>query len=150
MSISIVLVPLAIAAVTAVHTARGSGTDAQGRTVCAVGTRMRDSGLLADALRDTGADVIVHDPDRLTAGWRGVTAAFARDRDGTWSSHLSGDVDEARARDIVAAVDAAYGLRVQSAVLARLRERAPDAGMRVESETVAEDDSVSLVLTVQR
>jgi hypothetical protein len=43
-------------------------------------------------------------------------------------------VDEERAVEIVRAVDAAYGRQVQRAVLDRLRERAPAAGLRLESE----------------
>ncbi|GAA1195157.1 hypothetical protein [Pseudonocardia alaniniphila] len=150
MSISLVLLPLAIAAVTAVHTAKGSGVDAQGRNVCEVGTRMRDTGLLAEALTDVGAGVRVENPHQLTASWHGVTAYFARDHEGTWSAHLTGEVDESRARGIIASIDSAYGRRVQAAVLARLRERAPLAGLQVESETVSADDSVALVLSVQR
>lgn len=47
---------------------------------------------------------------------------------------------------IVAAVDAAYGRRVQQAVLTRLRERAPQAGMTIASETVGDTDTVTVVL----
>lgn len=150
MSISLVLVPLAIAAVTALHTARGSAVDREGRMVCQVGTRMRDTGLLADALGDVAADVTVQGPNAVTATWDDVSAHFTRDPEGTWGAHLTGTVDEGRARDVVAAIDAAYGRRVQAAVLRRLRERAPAAGLRFDSETIDQDDTVTVVLTVQQ
>ena len=150
MSISLVLMPLAIAAVTAAHQARGTTTDTTGRTVCHVGTRMRDAGLLGGALNDVGATVHQGGPDALVATWNDATAQFTRNRDGIWEAHLTGNVDDHRARGIVAAVDAAYGRRVQATVLARLRERAPAAGLRLESETVGQDDSVMVVLTVQQ
>ncbi|MGH3908988.1 MAG: hypothetical protein ACRDTE_33135 [Pseudonocardiaceae bacterium] len=149
MSISIVLVPLAVAAVTALHS-RWEDRDDSGRTVCHVGTRMRDENLLGDALADTGAVVTRSSPDALTANWQGVTAEFTRDAERIWAAHLRGEVDNARAAGIVAAIDAAYGRRVQTAVLARLRERAPTAGLRLHSETVAEDSSVTMVLTVDQ
>lgn len=147
MSVSLVLVPIAIAAVAAWQASR-SDADEQGRLVCHVGTRMRDVGLLAAALADTGAGVR-QDAEELVANWQGVQARFSRGADGIWSAHLAGNVDETRAVGIVTAVDTAYGRQVQQAVLARLRERAPASGMRLESETVSDDASVTLVLAVE-
>lgn len=149
MSISIVLVPLAVAAVAALHSSRRDQDD-NGRTVCHVGTRMRDENLLGDALSDTGAIVTRTSPNQVRAAWRGVVTDFTRDSDGIWSAHLVGEVDEERARSIIAGVDVAYGRRVQSAVLAKLRERAPAAGLHLQSENVEEDSSVTVVLTVQQ
>lgn len=147
MSISLLLVPLAVATVAAVHQAT-AGRDGEGRVVCDVQTRMRDETLLAAALRDTGA-VVTAAPDEITADWQGVRATFRRGPDGIWSAHFTGDVDEDRAMEIVRAVDAAYGRQVQRAVLDRLRERAPAAGLRLESEEVIEDASVRLVFAVE-
>jgi hypothetical protein len=146
MSVSIVLVPLAIAAIGAWQASRKE-TDAQGRTVCHVHTRMRDESLLAAALADTRANV-TRTPGLIVAAWQGVQAEFRRDAQGVWQVDFSGDVDEAQASAIVVAVDQAYGGQVQQAVLARLRERAPAAGMTVASETVEDDNSVTLVLDV--
>ncbi len=146
MSISLLLLPLAVASVAAVHAA--TDRDAQGRTICQVRTRMRDETLLAAALRDTGAQVGV-EGRTLAAAWTGVRADFQRGADDIWTAHLTGDVDEVRATAIVQAVDAAYGRQVQRAVLDRLRAQAPAAGLRLESEQVTEDDSVRLVFAVE-
>lgn len=148
MSVSLILLPLAVAAVAATHVAT-SGRDDDGRVVCQVQTRMRDETLLAAALRDTAA-VVTTEPDVVTADWVGVRASFQRGADGIWSAHFTGEVDEQRAVEIVRAVDAAYGRQVQHAVLARLREQAPAAGLRLESEQVTEDASVRLVFAVER
>lgn len=147
MSVSIVLVPLAIAGISAWKATRKE-VDAQGRTICHVQTRMKDQGLLAAALRETRADVDVA-ADRLMARWQGVDAEFRRDDQGIWQANFTGDVDVERASSIVAAIDVAYGRQVQQAVLAKLRERAPAAGMSVASETVETDSSVTLVLNVE-
>ncbi|MFT4009185.1 MAG: hypothetical protein QM655_03985 [Nocardioidaceae bacterium] len=146
MSISIVLVPLAVAAISAWQASRQE-QDAEGRTVCHVQTRMKDQGLLAAALRDTRANVTVS-PEALVARWQGVEAMFQRDEQGIWQANFTGDVDVNRASGIVAAIDVAYGRQVQQAVLAKLRERAPTAGMTVASETVEADSSVTLVLNM--
>ncbi|WP_148572030.1 hypothetical protein [Nocardioides caldifontis] len=146
MSVSLVLVPLAFAALSAYQAARASADD-EGRTVCHVGTRMVDERLLGHALADTGAQV-VEDQGRLVARWQGVDATFARDDQGVWQVDLTGEVTPESAAQVVAAVDAAYAARVQQEVLARIRERAHTAGMAVELERVEEDRSVTLVLTV--
>jgi hypothetical protein len=144
-SIEIVLIPLAIAAISAWQAK--SSADEAGRQVIAVGTRMRDEKLLQRALADTKAEV-THDGTVITATWSTREGRFSRDLNGIWSVHFIGETSLAEASAIVSLVDAAYGLRVQQEVLARLRERAPAAGMEVESETIEDDQSVTLVLNV--
>jgi hypothetical protein len=104
--------------------------------------------LLAAALRETNA-VVTADRQEIVAVWDRAQASFRRGQDGVWSAHLTGDVDEHGAVEIVRAIDAGYGRQVQRAVLKRLRERAPAAGLRLESETVAEDSSVRMVFAVE-
>ena len=145
MSIEIVLIPVAIAAISA-WKAKTSADEA-GRQVVAVGTRMRDERLLTQALADTGAQV-TSDRDSITAKWGNSEGTFTKDAHGIWSVHFVGDPTLDEATSLVARIDAAYGLRVQTEVLARLRERAPAAGMEVESETIEDDHSVTLVLNV--
>ncbi|MCL2091844.1 MAG: hypothetical protein FWH11_11730 [Micrococcales bacterium] len=138
MSISLILVPLALAGVGAVAARRqGEGTQVQ------VQTRMKNEDLLADALRDTQARV-VRSADGIVADWHQTRAEFHRDDQGIWVVDFTGEVD--RASQIVGAVDAAYGRRVQQSVLSRLRQQAPAAGLSIASETVEADDSVTLVL----
>ncbi len=146
MSVSLILIPLAVAAVTAAHGAR-SARDGSGRIVCQVQTRMRDEHLLAAALRETQA-VVTTSVDEVVAQWDGVRASFVRDADGAWAAHFTGQVDESRAIGIVQSIDAGYGRQVQRAVLERLRERAPAVGLRLESEVAAEDASVRMVFAV--
>ncbi|MDG4785622.1 hypothetical protein O7626_06690 [Micromonospora sp. WMMD1102] len=148
MSVSLILIPLAVAAVAAAHGSQ-SARDEAGQVVCRVQTRMRDEKLLADALRETGAAVTAG-PQEITAAWDGIRAGFARGEDGVWSAHFTGQVDESRAVEIVRAVDAGYGRQVQRAVLDRLRDRAPAAGLVLESETATEDAGVRLVFAVGR
>jgi hypothetical protein len=147
MSVSLILIPVALAAATAIQAraSRGAG----GGTICTVSTRMRDSALLGAALRETGA-VVTDGTDQVDAAWAGVEARFTRGADGVWTAHFRGDVDEARAVGIVQRLDAAYGRQVQAAVVERLRDRAPAAGLRLESETVTDDAAVRLVFAVEQ
>lgn len=146
MSVSIVLIPIAIATI-AVWQASHNETTPDGRLICHVSTRMRDDGLLVAALADTHARVI-RDGEAIEASWQDAQARFTRDSAGIWQVHFTGSVDEEHAVAIVAAIDQSYGRHVQQVVLAKLKARAPAAGMSVASETVEDDDSVTLVLNV--
>ena len=146
MSVEVILIPLAIAAIASWQASR-SDPSTDGRIVCHVSTRMRDGDLLAEALTNTGATVS-KEGDVLSASWLGVDAKFSRDQDGIWSTAMVGDIDEARATEIVQAIDVAYGRLVQREVLARVRSQAGGAGLQIESEQQLADDSVQLVLRV--
>ena len=146
MSIELVLVPMAIAAVSAWQAKRAIAED--GRQVIAVSTRMRNQDLLERALIDTRANVTRHNDNLITATWHHAQGRFTRDTEGIWSLHLAGDTDYDQATALVADIDINYGRHVQQDVLARLRTRAPEVGMSVESETTEDDHSVTLVLNV--
>lgn len=138
---------MAVAAVTAWQARRA--VDEDGRTVVAVGTRMRNAELLQESLADLQAQVHV-DGGVVTATWPRTQARFTRDASGVWTSHFVGETDPEQAVTIVRNLDKVYGLKVQRTVLERLRQRAPAAGMSVDSETVEQDNTVTLVLTVGR
>ncbi|WP_245993371.1 hypothetical protein [Xylanimonas allomyrinae] len=142
------LIPLALAAASALGAAVPE-LSADGVLVQHVRTRMRDAALLRAALADTEAQVTAAG-EVIVAAWRDVRAEFSRDGQGIWAAQFTGKVDAERATAIVTAVDVAYGRQVQQSVLARVRAQAPVAGMTVTSERVEADDSVTLVLTLDR
>ena len=159
MSVSVLLIPAAIAAVAAVNSAidnKAQSREAAKAQEAAVPqvqvrTRMRDLDLLQAALADTQAQITRAAKDSLEAAWTDATAVFDRDAEGIWQVHFSGaDVDRRRAAEIVQAIDDAYARRVQQAVVRKLRERAHTAGLELASETVEEDQSVTMVLNVRR
>ncbi|GAB3618207.1 hypothetical protein GCM10027416_27640 [Okibacterium endophyticum] len=118
-----------------------------------VRTRMKDEGLLAEALRDLGAVDIDLTADALAAVVDGVALDMAKTVDGIWEAHLTGadggDVDEVTARDLLNRLDAAYAARVQTAVAERIRSRAEASGFELVSETTEEDSTVTMVLNVR-
>ncbi len=147
MSIEVVLIPVAVAALSAWQANRKIAED--GNVQVDVRTRMKNADLLGRALQDMDATVQTS-PDAITAVWPAIQARFKRNSEGVWTAHFGGDVIADTAIKVVRDLDRAYGLRVQQAVLERVRARAPQVGMAVESETVEEDRTVTLVLTVGR
>jgi hypothetical protein len=114
--------------------------------VVTVRTRMRHRDLLARALTGLRAQV-TDDGGTVAAAWEGRRIQFEYGPDGVQTAHVDGPgLTPAEAERLVLSVDAAYAAEVQRAVLARLKERAAHAGMRVESERTNADQSISVTL----
>jgi hypothetical protein len=153
LSVEILLVPLALAAAHAVVAVAGAvtaavGEDGKEHKACVVQTRLKHPGLLVDALHSVGAKATLGSDGSISGTWEGIGFRFVHHEDGTLSAHFDPDVNVERAQELILATDAAYARAVQEAVRQRVRDRAGELGMTVESETVGEDDSVTLVLNV--
>ncbi len=158
MSVSLLLLPAVIAAAMG-----GVGIGAAGAVGASLGggaagtievaTRMRDLGLLAAAVEDLGGTVGVQEASLLEASIADLSLRMTRGEDGIWAAHLTADgreLDIEEANAFILALDTAYAARVQRAVVERIRDRAPEAGLALVSEQRGEDDSVTMVLEVQR
>ncbi len=172
MSVSIILIPAAIAAIASMA-AGGAGAAGVGIGVAGairsitgganepatlqVRTRMKDRGLLSDALKDLGAvDVEVGDGvgDEVAATIDGIKLVMQSTPEGIWAANFTAkdrkkEVTTAEATKLAERLDAAYAARVQTAVAARIRDKAGDAGLDLVSETVQDDESLTLVLNVR-
>lgn len=144
MSVEIILIPMAMAAVAAWQ-ARGEAASAQ---TCLVGTRMRHRALLAEALELLGAEVST-DATSVRAELADMTLQFTWSEDGIATAHVEGG-EIAAAEQLIAAVDQEYAALVQAAVYQRLTERVEHLGLHVESESVQEDNSITLVLALEQ
>lgn len=166
MSISLILLPAALAAAAAVGGTGALGAIAlnsgakndpgPGQTEAvpiAVQTRMKDPDLLAAALADLGATDASISDGVLTATIDGIEVVMSRTEDGVWGAHLSRvdghEVTEAEATALMTQLDAAYARHVQRAVAERIRSRADQAGFELVSETRDDDDTVTMVLNVR-
>jgi hypothetical protein len=169
MSVSIVLIPAAIAAIASaaaggagavgigagvagvISSMRGAG--AEEATALQVRTRMKDRGLLAEALKDLGA-VDVEVGDQVAATVDGIQLVMQSTPEGVWVAEFTparggADVTTEQATRFAERLDAAYAARVQAAVAERIRSRATDAGLELVSETVDDDQAVTMVLNVR-
>lgn len=119
---------------------------AQQPGVVTVRTRMRHRDLLARALTSLRAQV-TDDGTTVSAAWEGRRIRFVYGPEGVQMAHVDGPaLTPAEAEQLVLSVDDAYAAEVQRAVLTRLKERAAQAGMRVESERTNADQSISVTL----
>lgn len=150
MSVEIVLIPLAIAAVKALAAAYDARETQQAeRRVVTVGTRMKDPRLLMAALADMSASVHT-EGDTIVARWASASARFTRAADGIWTAHFAGEVTAETGASMVQAIDRVYGTQVQSEVVKRILANAESNGLTVLDHRVAEDRTVTMTLGVNR
>lgn len=155
MSVSLLLIPAAMAALPAALSAAATAVEkalnpADEAVQFRVQTRMKDLGLLQLAIADTGGTVRKAGAGRITAVWQEADAVFSRGADGVWAVHFDGPgASHDQAATILQSLDAAYARRVQAAVVQRLKERAGGANLQLQSETVEEDRTVTLILNVR-
>ena len=122
MSLEILLIPLGMAA----YAAWQARAEANAQD-CLVETRWRHTALLAQSLDDLGANAIEATVDSTSATINGVAVTFARGADG---------------------IITAYTRRVQDVVYHRVRQRVSELGYEVDSETVDDDETITLVVNV--
>ena len=149
MSLTLVLVPLSIAAAAATQGRRARRADVGSSHEVRVESRMRDETLLVVSLQDLGATVRRADDGALLVDTAGGGLTMRRDAAGLWNACFTGEWRPEGARALVESLDRAYGLRVQQAVIRRLEERAPAAGMRISSQSIDDDRVVTLVMEVE-
>ena len=149
MSLSLVLIPLSIAVAAASQARQIRPSDVEAGNEVRVESRMRDETLLVAALEDLGATVRRADDGALLVDTAGGGLTMRRDAAGLWNACFTGEWRPEGARALVESLDRAYGLRVQQAVIRRLEERAPAAGMRISSQSIDDDRVVTLVMEVE-
>lgn len=149
MSVELVLVPLAIAAVAAARSRQEYPTENSPDNEIHVQSRMRDQGLLIISLRELGATVRPVDQNTLLAETLDGDITMRRDSAGLWAAHFPQTWTLEKARTFIEDLDRAYGLQVQQAVIQRLQQRAPEAGMRITSQSIDDDRVVTLMMEVE-
>jgi hypothetical protein len=143
MSLEILLIPVAMAAYAAWQARAEAGAQH-----CLIETRWRHVGLLTQALQDLGAGDVSTTEDSTSATINGVATTFARAEDGSLTAHfpLNTNVEDAVA--IVNEVDSSYTRRVQDAVYRRIRAKVTELGYELDSESVQDDETITLVVNV--
>ena len=143
MSLEILLIPAAMAAYAAWQARAEAGAHN-----CVVETRWRHSGLLSQALHDLGVEDLQVTEHETSAIINGIPTTFTRGDDGIMTAHFPRDTQVEDALAVVGQVDSAYTRRVQEAVFRRIQHRVGELGYDVDSVTVDDDDTITLVVNV--
>ncbi len=149
MSLEIILVPMAIALITKAHSKATENVPNASSLQVNVETRMKNEHLLQNAMQNIGCTTNLAE-GAISASLNSIFFTFKRNEDGVWTASFVAGTSMETAEQIIQQIDKAYGIEVQSEVLRKIKERAPKTGMTLESETINEDSSVTLVLAVDQ
>lgn len=149
MSLEIILIPLAIALVTQVKLKSKESNINESSHHVAVETRMKNLELLENAMRNIGCTTTMRKGE-IAASLNTTNFTFKKNSQGIWAARFITGTSVEIAEQIIGQIDKAYGIEVQAEVLRKIKERAPQSGMTLESETINEDSSVTLVLAVNQ
>ncbi len=147
MSLEIILIPMAIALVTKAKSKADENVPNASAHQVSVETRMKNQDLLVNAMQNSGCTVTAT-PNEIAGNFNSIIFSFKRDETGIWNATFMPGTTIQAATQIIQSIDKAYGLEVQAEVLRKIKERAPQNGMTLESETINSDSSISLVLAV--
>jgi hypothetical protein len=149
MSLEIILIPLAIALITKAQSKTKEDYRSASSHQVAVETRMKNLELLQNAMRNIGCTTTMQESE-ISASLNSLNFTFKKNSQGIWAATFEAGTTFEDAEQIIGQIDKAYGIEVQTEVLRKIKERAPQSGMTLESETINEDSSVTLVLAVNQ
>jgi hypothetical protein len=110
---------------------------------------MKNLELLQNAMKNIGCSTTTHE-NEIAASLNSLNFTFKKNSQGIWAATFQAGTTFEAAEQIIGQIDKAYGIEVQTEVLRKIKERAPQSGMTLESETINEDSSVTLVLAVNQ
>lgn len=139
------LAPLAVGAAAAAIKALENRSKSEG--ILRVETRMKNETMVAEAMERLGYEVERSDASlRGTAGESALT--MSRNAEGLWVGQFSAEKSQEDAVQVLTALDAEYGKLVQAALIKRLEERLPESNMKMVQQVRNEDQSITVMLTV--
>ncbi|MBC5635672.1 hypothetical protein H8S33_02420 [Ornithinibacillus sp. BX22] len=147
MSLSVVLVPLALAAANSAVSFAIKDKVEEG-VLYRIETNMKDESILAEALKGFGCQVELNEQTfHSTIGE--IQMAFQQQEDGTFSGIFNESVSTDEATEFLQDVQKEYIRIVQKQTYEKLMARAKAEGLVLEQESTNEDDSIVLTFQVK-
>lgn len=145
MSVTLVLIPVAIAVAGAINTRKERLQELPDSF--SLETRMKDEELLEAALSNYGCKSVVTG-ETIDSTLNGARILFERNEQDIFEAVFVGGISTDHARTFVAELDEEYAQLVQQQVYENLLSRARQRGLVMESEEVQEDNSIVVTFKV--
>lgn len=112
-------------------------------------TNYTDKGTLLNTLYEHGAEEIQENGDEVSCKLFGMEMIYYK-KDGSngYTLDVTQVSDKAECEDLINDLDEEYGLNIQEMTYNKIKERLEQENMRLESETVMEDNSIVLTIDV--
>lgn len=139
------LAPLAVGAAAAATKAIENRSKSEG--ILRVETRMKNEDMVANAMERLGYSV-EKNGGSLVGRTGSSTLTMSRNADGLWVGQFSAEKSQEEAIQVLTALDVEYGKLVQSALIKRLEERLPESNLQMVQQVTNQDQSITVMLTV--
>lgn len=112
-------------------------------------TNYTDKGTLLNTLTEHGAEEIAENGDEVSCKLFGMEMIYYK-KDGSngYTLDVTQVSDKAECEDLINDLNDEYGLNIQEMTYNKIKERLEQENMRLESETVMEDNSIVLTIDV--
>lgn len=147
MSLSIFLVPAALAITTAVSASVMEEKVTEG-TFYRIDTNMKDEKILEEALHNYGCNVLLNEKN-FQSSIGELQMAFQEQEDGTISAIIREDIELEDAEEFLNDIHREYTRIVQNRTYEKLLARAKEEGLILESENKGDDNSIVLTFQVK-
>lgn len=113
-------------------------------------TNFRDAKLLRKALVDYGLNPTQGNSCQIVCQVNGMTLNFSQEGDQPFSLEVQNAADMRQIYSSIDDINDSYNHNVQAQTYERLKSRIEERGLFIESEEVAEDNSIMITLSIQR
>ncbi|MEK4298639.1 hypothetical protein MKY30_04335 [Oceanobacillus sp. FSL W8-0428] len=146
MSLSFILVPIAIGATSAISLAMSEKIE-EGEFY-KITTSMKDNTMLTEALQNYGCNVTIEN-ERMQSSLGNTQLAFQQEENGTFSAIFAEDVAVEDAKELLTNIQNEYTSFVQKQTYDKLLQRAEKEGLMLESENTDDEDTIVLTFQVR-
>lgn len=111
-------------------------------------TNYTDKGILLNTLAEHGASNLTEEGDKVSCNLFGMNMVYTKSETGAYSLDITkvSDVDECMG--VINDLNGEYGLNIQEMTYNKIKERLERENMRLEDETVLDDNSIVLTIDV--
>lgn len=121
----------------------------QSTIVYTYNTNYTDKGMLLNTLVEHGAEELVETGDEVSCKLFGMEMVYyKKDGGGAYTLDITQVSDKGECEDVINDLNEEYGLNIQEMTYNKIKERLEQENMRLESETVLDDNSIVLTIDV--
>lgn len=121
----------------------------QSTIVYTYNTNYTDKGMLLNTLVEHGAEELVESGDEISCKLFGMEMVYyKKDNSGAYTLDITQVSDKGECEDVINDLNEEYGLNIQEMTYNKIKDRLEQENMRLESETVLDDNSIVLTIEV--
>lgn len=112
-------------------------------------TSIRNIEFLLKTIQELGTRQICVKEDVITADFSGLSITYQPDSNGYIALHFKGNIKEEEAYEFKKILETQYGKLLQEAVYSKIKQKAAEQGLELETEQIKEDDTIVLTYNVR-